>query len=1024
MKIFSQYTPPVRLNNTDYDVVSSKGYGNDVIRTCIADLVDLDDTTRRGMASPRPEQRYGEIIARHSEYTRMLIEEHRAGRLLLSPANFTGVGDRVTHRVAEQIVASTALGRSLHKNLDAAGLYRFIERLKSPQNITTCRRTITLLLASLSMSIGGAKAIDEIPRDAFVGWLQFYRHPSFARWRPELWNSGRDFAFQCLRELTLAFSRHTGDDSLVALAGQVRSDSLSLASMRFLRAAPPAHAKPWLEAYDRFLPHIASMSKHYDRMFTWLVRWLEELSGSAPVDDPYAFLLHKDRRISFREFLKEQQNGEGNLVDQLRRMRDFSNFLEAEFDAAGRVHPLVSPREIKQAENEALQFGRTKPSEAASRPLPTRLYGLVQEILEEGESGWPGTINLCKAEVDTVNGSREIYCPVLSTLFLMLFHIPLRVGQAKRLDSGEGDTERFDPTKVGWESNHGPHAGHWARAGGSNGGYARQATLDPPITGFYVNTNKTGAPFLVPWQNERLHRLLYDLRVWQETWNPITLPISPLHYVDGASTKDRTKLERALPFIFPLFRLPGVDRRGVRGAVPNSRKTNEFWQLLMAEMERRWNERNPDSRLKVVKWNSKTGQPYGAKYDAHGLRVAGITLMLEQGVPVEIVSKLLAGHKTVLMTLYYAKFDAFTIHVRLEQGAQSAEAARMQKEMNEIKSLSVAELARRTAAIDPEAITAAAFMDSAERFLWSNVGYGFCPWDGSRCHDGGPCLRKGKVHGKNRSTYGPVPGGEGNCIMCRHFITGPAWEEQLELHGTLLNRRLAVKSELALQNDARLEILQRGLTSCIESAEQARIERDIQFHKQEEQMINAQRKLLGDAISNTFLLLQACARIRRMESNDTDPADALIVRDVASVVEFLETSDFEQATVITAAGRIYPFMHDEEAQSSYQRLLDWLLFTSGSTPIVFTSGTREDKDRAYDALSRRIFERLTRPEIRALESGAMRLQDFFVKAEIDALITSSLQLPMTASQIMPPANLAVLSGRMEITSVGKAMRVS
>jgi hypothetical protein len=1004
MKVFMQGSRAVRVNDTDRDILLGHRGSRDVIVSCITELVDLDEETRRGIANPQHEHGQETVMTQHALYAQVLINEHREGLLLLSPVNFTGVGDRVTHRVAEQFVETTAIGRSLKRNLEAAGLYSFVKRIKSHTNAQKCRRTMTLLLASLAMSIGGATSIDDIPREAFVAWLRFYRHPSLARWRPELWTSGRDFDFQCLRELTHAFSRYTGDDALIELAGQIRSDSLSLASMRFLRASPPAYAKPWLELYDRFLRQANSMSKTYDQMFTLLVRWLDELKDSAPVDDPSAFLLHVDRRISFRDFLIKQQieakkGKKRNPISHLRRARDFSTFLEVELEIEDPVRPLVTAREISKAEGDAPDLGVTKRFEAASRALPTRLYGLVQEILEEGEKGWPGTINLCRA--DACDGSPAIYCPVLPTLFLMLFHVPLRVGQAKRLDSGEGDIDRFDASKMAWERNHGHHAGYWAQRGGGDSGYARHASHIPPITGFYINTNKTGAPYLIPWQNERLHRLLYDLRVWQEIRNPIKLPIAPEQYVDGARKSDKEKLT-SLPSIFPLFRLPGVDHRGIRGAVPNARRTNEFWQLLMAETERRLNENNSGKPFKIVKWNSKTKQPYGAKYNAHGLRVAGITLMLEQGVPIEIVSKLLAGHKSILMTIYYAKSDPSTIHSRLEEAAQSAEAAKMNKVMNEIKSLDVTELERRTAALHPEAISAAASMDPTDKFLWSNVGYGFCPWDGARCHDGGPCLRKSKAKGKNRSIYGPVLGGDGNCIMCRHFITGPAWSDQLDLHGTLLNRRVAAKSELSLQNDEKLEALRHRLRSSTEPAERARIERDIQFHKQEEQVINAQRKLLGDALWNTVLLTKACERIRKLESNYGDSADAIIIRDPESIIEFVEASNFEQAAVITAAGRVYPFMRDEEAQSSYQQFMDKLLWTSGMTPIVFASATPDDKRQAYDDFSRLILKRLTRPEIRALESGALRLQDFISKTEIEAVIANSLRPPMTLPSQTPP----------------------
>jgi hypothetical protein len=248
-----------------------------------------------------------------------------------------------------------------------------------------------------------------------------------------------------------------------------------------------------------------------------------------------------------------------------------------------------------------------------------------------------------------------------------------------------------------WASNTGPHKNYWKRRGDRSGdrGYARQVGIDPPLTGIFVNTNKTGAPYVVPWQNGPLHKMLYDLVRWQETWNPIKSPIAPMDYVEAADEEDKNKLNE-LPTIFPLFRMLGVSRKGIRGAVPSARQTYDFWLLLMAEVERRWNERNPDNPIAIVERKGEKGQIQTAKYNPHGLRVAGITLMLEQRVPIEIISKVLAGHKTVLMTLLYAKFDYAVMHSHLERTTQSQEAGLMRAEMNELASLNYEEAIRRT----------------------------------------------------------------------------------------------------------------------------------------------------------------------------------------------------------------------------------------------------------------------------------------------------------------------------------------
>src|SRR5690606_9562085 len=107
---------------------------------------------------------------------------------------------------------------------------------------------------------------------------------------------------------------------------------------------------------------------------------------------------------------------------------------------------------------------------------------------------------------------------------------------------------------------------------------------------------------------------------------------------------------------FPLFRLPAGRRGQVHGAPPSQRRRDQAWQELMLETERRWNEMNPDRPIKIVKRQRDTGQPYGALYNLHGLRVTGLTRLFMSGVPIEILSKLVAGHAGLIMTLYYLKF--------------------------------------------------------------------------------------------------------------------------------------------------------------------------------------------------------------------------------------------------------------------------------------------------------------------------------------------------------------------------------
>ena len=383
--------------------------------------------------------------------------------------------------------------------------------------------------------------------------------------------------------------------------------------------------------FDSWRGEKPAFARAYRQMFMHLVRWLGSSFEEALVADVVGFLATPDRSPTFAGYLNglngDPGNGDaaGKFVTYMTHASAFSDFIAKELASTGKgraIFPLVSRREIEQARNAEKRQGRAgRPHESTSRPLPQRLCAMTRAILEEGESGWPGRISACQEEIVAQDGSKtRIYCPVLPTLFLSLFDLPLRVGQMKRFDSGEGDLTRFDGSRLVWETNQGPAAGYWdARRLPANRGYAHRFDGTPPFTGFFVNTNKTGQPYLIPWENEAVHRRLHELRLWQETHNPVDRPIPPSLYVDDIEDADEGKLED-YPEIFSLFRLQTARRSGRQGAPPNIRKTGEFWQLLMAELERRLAlESKGGPSPKLVKRQEKTGQAYAAKYNPHGL---------------------------------------------------------------------------------------------------------------------------------------------------------------------------------------------------------------------------------------------------------------------------------------------------------------------------------------------------------------------------------------------------------------------
>ena len=525
------------------------------------------------------------------------------------------------------------------------------------------------------------------------------------------------------------------------------------------------------------------------------------------------------------------------------------------------------------------------------------------------------------------------------------------------------------------------------------------------ITGFFVNTNKTGAPYVVPWQNEQLHKLFHDLRLWQERNNSCKAPIGPELYIDGVEDAEEGKLED-YPDIFPLFRLPVEGRSSRQGCPPNSRQAGNFWHLLMAEVERRWNEaHSPEDHVQIVKRQAQTKQPYASRYNPHGLRVAGLTLMFHQKVPIEVISKLVAGHKTILMTLYYLKFDPAMINQALNEASQRREAVEAEAWTRDLKSVKYETAQRKAAFIHEDGLRAATSMDATDKVCWSDTGIGICPWDGRRCGDGGPCIRKDKrPGGVVHNIHGPVEGGERNCILCRHFITGPAWRPPLWLYGTKLARQLASKSERGAELEQEINDLRTQHKKASDTADRQRLSKDLERRRIELDAVNTEVVTVANGMWNTQQLIEACQKVERIADSDGDGnVNALVAQDGDSVVEYLEVSEFEQAAIITAGSRIHPILHDAETEAARDRFLDAIMWRSGNQPLTFAPLDPATKRRGQDALSRLLLERVEREEIAALASGAMRLQDLHLEGEVAAAITAAIGSPITIAGAGHPA---------------------
>lgn len=383
-------------------------------------------------------------------------------------------------------------------------------------------------------------------------------------------------------------------------------------------------------------------------------------------------------------------------------------------------------------------------------------YGLSKNNPEHKRQGY-----------DPESGTyQEMWFPGPAYLLELLLLLPLRSFQARFLDSGEIDEtrHRLSPEAIVTFKN---PKGIPKRSEGvlhpfENLGGER-------VFGLHVNTNKTGAKrngsYLIPWSSPEIVSLLETMIRWQETHNPNAkaVPCQEKHENEKSKTRN-AGIENRLKTTLPLFRDP-ADHDG--------------WPITRSCLERHWEAVNKAAEAELRKAGhnvtlveTKTGQnrrkKIAATHDIHGLRVSGITALIENGVSPEIVQEV-AGHSTLAMTLYYLKKRAGDMEKTLSEAMRKCwdtvgDAQTNESDFQEIRS----QLFNQSDSEFPKEM-----LDHQRRLGTGSVltfTHGICP--GGTCDTGG-------------MDGAPLPRAEA-CSLCRYRLTGPAFLSGLVLNSNVL----------------------------------------------------------------------------------------------------------------------------------------------------------------------------------------------------------------------------------------------
>ncbi|MCE1204921.1 MAG: hypothetical protein LWW79_09995 [Holophagaceae bacterium] len=393
----------------------------------------------------------------------------------------------------------------------------------------------------------------------------------------------------------------------------------------------------------------------------------------------------------------------------------------------------------------------------------------------------------------------EMWSPVRWVALAFKLLLPLRTFQVRMLDSGEGDTYRYDSGD--WGLNYGPLAAGRPGASVHQGFLYRSLEQDGTVmTQLYANTNKTAdilksgneKGFVFPWIvfGDPLDDVFYwaeKLRNWQEKYNPI-YRLTSWTELDGTRIPGKSAAQLAgysdTAFLFRMREESPAKRQ-----FPLQETVLEnCWFRLLFDFEERLagagETLKNGGRIRFVPAPEERRKKSNAtKHPLHSLRVSLITaLVLDGKVPIETMQKVV-GHSRLLMTIYYIVHGETIIRLSLEEAAKKLEASAEASCEEFLKNTEMEELLKTAICVDLEGIKAAIAVAPGERHPvgWMMMADGCClmggntsPAEGNAqiggCYNGGA-----DIPGTGNRSFGPVPGGPRNCVRCRWFVTMPQY---------------------------------------------------------------------------------------------------------------------------------------------------------------------------------------------------------------------------------------------------------
>lgn len=681
----------------------------------------------------------------------------------------------------------------------------------------------------------------------------------------------------------------------------------------------------------------------------------------------------------FRELITVGRTGESRWLHYLENVvkkavkskainiRDYLVWLMLEhaIDMDDGYEPLLTRLETEKVMRMQAKGGGSK-DETPKAVIPYRVNQLATEILLDPSYEWARTLPFMYFENEY---SEQVFNPTLINLMATLFTIPVRGIQVQCLDSGEGDPHKFNFEQALWEPNDGEHANYWKALGSANqmrGFLCRDRTLisdamkakdlnesgEPNIRSayMYINTNKTAdrsvafsdnSGYVIPWHHPDIISIVKRQLDFLIEHHPVSKPSNfmdinkkEIKQILGAEPTDAVK--KLIPSRFYLFRCKLNPVEASRDFPPTKLLMIRAWNALMLEIQRRLEEEGADysvvspDKMEKFKNGIGGGNSYISYLTIHCTRVTGITRLEEAGVPINIISKFIAGHANIRTSYRYVKHDRHFVNQQITE-AQFKISRNMQMSLtSDLKKASVEEA--QSMAYIPDIYSTS--WEAVKERAWNSNTLGICPNAGTLCDE---ALKDNEYQFK----------GVGKCLNCKYLISGKPYLISIWSHINSLMYKAKKANELYVKLQAeyrelikarKAEYKANGKSDTWQLYNQnlAKVENHMESNSEEENLILAE-VYYGNLLFET---------VRELTNTDDDFVEGL---------GFEQCSDFEHLNSIVESDAYVPhFNRDSDLKFKRDTFVDMALVALGETPIFLKPLTQEERDSAISSVAKAI----------------------------------------------------------------------